>query len=64
MSELDAQPLVGKQILDGVAPFHEEHALAVRELVQPQVDDVLDPVQAVDVDVRDVEDAPSTPSPA
>src|SRR4029079_5403137 len=51
--ELDAQPVVGQELRDGVAPLDEQHALAVLELVERQVDHVLLPVEAVEVDVRE-----------
>ncbi len=39
----------------------DEHVIAATELLQPEIDDILDAVEPVDVDVRQVERCPSTP---
>ena len=55
--DLHAQPALGQQLLDRVAPLHEQHVVAAAELLQAEIDDVLDAVEAVHVDVCQVEDA-------
>src|SRR5436190_15632189 len=51
--ELDPEPVRGQQLLDHVAPLHEQHVVSGSELLQPQIDDVLHPLEPVDVDVGD-----------
>ena len=50
--ELDAQPFVGQQLRDRVAPLDEQHALAVLELVEREIDHVLLALEPIEVDVR------------
>ncbi len=50
--------MIGREdLLDRIAPFDEQHRLAVAEVLEPQVHHILDPLQAVDVDVGDLEPA-------
>src|SRR5207247_6916387 len=47
--QLHPQVGLGQQRLDPVAPLDQHHALLVQQLVEAQVEDVLDPVQSVEV---------------
>src|SRR5438105_12614065 len=51
--QLDLQVLVREEPLDGVPPLHEGHPVGIEELLDPEVDDLLDPVQPVHVEMVD-----------
>ena len=55
--QLDRDVVGREDLLDRVTPLDQQHRLAVAEVLEPEVHDVLDPLQAVHVDVRDVEPA-------
>src|SRR4029077_13914812 len=42
--QFDPEPLVREELGNGVAPLDEQHALAVLELVEREVDDILLPL--------------------
>src|SRR6266487_3893267 len=56
--QFDLEVGVGKECLDRVAPFDEHDPSAIDDLLEPQIDDVLDPVQPIDVEMVDRDGSP------
>src|SRR5438067_10849218 len=51
--QLHLEMAVGQQALDGVTPFHEDHGVALDHLLEPEIQHVLHPIEAVDVQMVD-----------